>query len=160
MMRKLWLLLVLALVIPASAWARSADDIVSEFRDEKHAQYVNVGPGMLSLARMFTLGIPGVNQGISAIRALDLSDCSGGVRDKFRKRVKDLRNDYTYEEMVTSRKDDDQSLVLLHNDGQYVDELVILTVSDDDNAIVVIKGRISIEDVERIANDDRYYPIR
>jgi len=159
-MKKLLIMLLLALMLPVAGWSRNADDIVNEFRDAHHAQYVNVGRGMLSLARIFTPGLPSAKHGITAVRALDLSDCKDGVRDKFRKRVASLRNDPTYEEMVTSDKDDSHSMVLMHNDGYYVDEIVVVSAGDGNDSIVVIRGKISLDEVERIVNDDTYYPIR
>jgi len=160
MKKKLLILLSIMLLTPVALLARSADDIVSEFRDSKHAQYVNVGRGMLRLARIFTPEAADAARGITSIRVLDLSDCKDGVRNKFRKRVKDLRDDLSYEEMVTSNKDSEQSLVLMRSDGTYVSEIVVVQTSNTSDAIVVIRGNISLDDVERITRDGSYYPIQ
>ena len=80
-MKRFFLLAISALMIAAASWARTADDIISELRDAKHAQYVNVGSGLMGLARIFSAAIPNSNSGVSSIRMLDLSDCKGSVRD-------------------------------------------------------------------------------
>jgi len=159
-MKRFLLMLILAMLLPVATWARGGDDIVNEFRDAKHAQYVNVGPGMLRLAQLFTPGVPNASHGLRSVRVLDLTDCKDGVRERFHQRVQNLRYDTGYEEMVTSEGDKDNSMVLLHSDGTYADELVVVQDGDGGSAIVVIRGRIPLDDVERIARDDSYYPIR
>ena len=149
-----------ALMVATASWARTADDIISELRDAKHAQYVNVGKGILGLARIFGPNIPGTNSGVTSVRMLDLSDCKGNVRDKFRKLVRDLYNDGSYEEMMTSEKDDNRAVLLMRGDDQFVDEIVVVQTSESSDVIVVVRGHISAEDVAKITNDDRYYPIR
>ena len=148
------------LMLASAAWARTADDIISELRDAKHAQYVNVGSGLMGLARIFSAAIPNNNSGVSSIRMLDLSDCKGSVRDKFRKRVRDLYKEQSYQEMLTSDKDDDSSVVFTLGDEQYVNEIVVVRTSQASDLIVVIRGHISIEDVQKVVGDNTYYPIK
>lgn len=144
-------------MVASASWARTADDIISDLRDAKHAQYVNVGKGLMGLARMLGDNIPGTNSGITSVRMLDLSDCKDSVRDKFRKRVRDLYKDSSYEEMMTSEKDDNRSVLLMRGDGDYVDEVVLVQTSETSDLIVVVRGHISLDDVAKITNDDRYY---
>ena len=159
-MKRIIVLALTALMVAAASWARTADDIISELRDAKHAQYVNVGKGILGLARIFGPNIPGTNSGVTSVRMLDLSDCKDNVRDKFRKLVRDLYNDGSYEEMMTSEKDDNRAVLLMRGDDQFVDEIVVVQTSESSDVIVVVRGHISAEDVAKITNDDRYYPIR
>lgn len=159
-MKRIIVLALTALMVATASWARTADDIISELRDAKHAQYVNVGKGILGLARIFGPNIPGTNSGVTSVRMLDLSDCKGNVRDKFRKLVRDLYNDGSYEEMMTSEKDDNRAVLLMRGDDQFVDEIVVVQTSESSDVIVVVRGHISAEDVAKITNDDRYYPIR
>ena len=159
-MKRIIVLALTALMVATASWARTADDIISEVRDAKHAQYVNVGKGILGLARIFGPNIPGTNSGVTSVRMLDLSDCKGNVRDKFRKLVRDLYNDGSYEEMMTSEKDDNRAVLLMRGDDQFVDEIVVVQTSESSDVIVVVRGHISAEDVAKITNDDRYYPIR
>ena len=158
-MKRFFLLTLAVVMAAATSWARTADDIINDLRDAKHAQYVNVGKGILGLARIFGPTIPGTNSGVTSVRMLDLCDCKGSVRDKFRKRVRDLYNDATYEEVMTSEKDDNRSVLLVRGDEEFVDEIVVVQTSDSSDVIVVVRGRISADDVSKIANDDRYYPI-
>lgn len=156
-MKRFILLFIAAIMVASASWARTADDIISDLRDAKHAQYVNVGKGLMGLARMLGDNIPGTNSGITSVRMLDLSDCKDSVRDKFRKRVRDLYKDSSYEEMMTSEKDDNRSVLLMRGDGDYVDEVVLVQTSETSDLIVVVRGHISLDDVAKITNDDRYY---
>ena len=157
-MKRIIVLALTALMVATASWARTADDIISELRDAKHAQYVNVGKGILGLARIFGPNIPGTNSGVTSVRMLDLSDCKGNVRDKFRKLVRDLYNDGSYEEMMTSEKDGYRSVVLSRGDDKYIDEIVVVRSSEGSDIIVVVKGHISVDDVNKVINHTGNFP--
>lgn len=157
-MKRLFVFALAMFVLASAAWARSAEDIISDLRDAKHAQYVNVGQGLLGLARVFSQSVPGVSSGVTSMRMLDLSDCKSGVRSKFRKQVADLYKDKSYEEMMTSEKDDNRSVVLMRGDDKFIDEIVVVRASDNSDMIVVIKGHISVDDVNKVLSNTGYYP--
>ena len=147
------------LMVAAASWARTADDIISELRDAKHAQYVNVGSGLMGLARIFTTATPNATNGVSSVRVLDLSDCKKSVRKKFHKRVDDLYKEPAYQEMLANDRDNDGSVIFTMGDDQYVREIVIVREGRND-MIVVIRGNISVEDVRKVVGNDTYYPIK
>ena len=53
-MKKALLLLFSALVVSCSLYTRNADDIINDLRDARHAEYVNVGSGLLGLGRILS----------------------------------------------------------------------------------------------------------
>jgi len=81
------------------------------------------------------------------------------VRDKFRKQVRELYTDPSYEEMMSSEKDDSRSVVLMRGDGQYVDEIVTVQTGDRNDVIVVITGHISIDDINKVLDETGYSPV-
>ena len=155
-MKKALLLLFSALVVSCSLYTRNADDIINDLRDARHAEYVNVGSGLLGLGRILSESSIGIN----SVQVLDLSKCNGNVRDKFRKRLQNLYKNRYYEEIMTNQRGDDNLMVLARRDGQYVTELVLANASMTTDALVVINGHINIENVERIINDRSNYFIK
>lgn len=157
-MKRIFVLALSMFMLASAVWARSADDIISDFRDAKHAQYVNVGQGLLGLANVFSQSIPGAASGVTSMRMLDLSDCKNSVRDDFRKKVADLYKDKSYEEMMTSEKDGYRSVVLSRGDDKYIDEIVVVRSSEGSDIIVVVKGHISVDDVNKVINHTGNFP--
>ncbi len=159
-MRTVTMLLMSLLVMSCSVMTRNADDIIDDLRDARHAQYVNVGSGLLGLGRILSPTLSEATLGINSVQVLDLSKCSGNVRDKFRKHLQNLYKNRYYEEIVTNQQGHDNLMVLAHHDGLYVTELVLANASVATDALVVINGHINLENVERIINDRANYLIK
>ena len=155
--RTLSLLLMSLLVMSCSIMTRNADDIINDLRDARHAQYLNVGSGLLGLGRLLSPTLSEASVGITSVQVLDLSKCNANVRDKFRNRLHNLYKSRYYEELVTNQRHYDQQSVLVRRDGQYVREIVLANASEANDVLVVIQGHINLENVERIINDQRNY---
>ena len=160
MKKTLLLLLLSALVVSCGVYTRNADDIINDLRDARHAEYVNVGSSLIGLGRILSPTLSEKSLGINSVQVLDLSKCSGNVRDKFRKHLQNLYKNRYYEELVTNQRGDDNLMVLARRDGQYVTELVLANASMTTDALVVINGHINLENVERIINDRSNYFIK
>lgn len=159
-MRTVVMLVMSLLVISCSVLTRNADDIINDMRDAKHAQYVNVGSGLLGLGRLISPTLSEAGLGINSVQVLDLSKCTGGVRDKFRKRLQNLHKSNYYEEIVTNQTGREHLTVLIRRDGQYANEIVLANASDITDALVVIQGHINLENLERIVKDQSNYFIK
>ena len=138
----------------------NADDIMNDMRDARHAQYFNVGSGLLGLGKLISPTLSEASIGISSVQVLDLSRCSGNVRDKFRKRINNLCKDRSYEEVLTNQNGRETRMALVRRDGQYVSEIVLANSSDLNDVMVLIFGHINTENLQRIINDQSSYIIK
>lgn len=159
-MRTVVMMLMSLLVMSCSMLTRNADDIINDLRDARHAQYVNVGSGLLGLGRLISPTLSEAGLGITSVQVLDLSKCSGNVRDKFRKRLQNLHRSNYYEEIVTNQSDREHLTVLVRRDGQFANEIVLANASDITDALVLIQGHINLENLERIVRDQSNYFIK
>ena len=158
MMKKLFVFLMTAVLLAScGVLTRNADDIINDMRDARHAQYVNVGSGLLGLGRLISPTLAEASLGITSVQVLDLSSCSGNVRDKFRKRVQDLYKNNSYEVIVANQSAYDTKTALIRRDGQYVSEIVVANAGGAKDMMVLIYGHINIENLERIINDQSNY---
>lgn len=153
MRRLLFVLMSSVLLISCGVLSHNADDIINDMRDARHAQYVNVGSGLLGLGRMLSPTLSEASLGINSVQVLDLSRCDGHVRDKFRKRIQNLYKNRYYEEIVTNQSGYETRTALVHRDGQYVDEIVLANSSEMNDVMVLIYGHINLENLQRIVND-------
>ena len=159
-MRTVVMMLMSLLVMSCSVMTRNAGDIINDLRDAKHAQYVNVGSGLLGLGRLISPTLAEKGLGISSVQVLDLSKCSGNVRDKFRKHLQNLHKTDYYEEIVTNQSGREHLTALIRRNGQFADEIVLANASDLTDALVVIQGHVNLEHLERIINDQSKYIIK
>lgn len=157
-LRTVTLALLSLIVMSCSMLTRNADDIINDLRDARHAQYFNVGSGLLGLGRLISPTLSEAGLGITSVQLLDLSKCNTNVRDKFRKRLQNLYKQRSYEEIVTNQRGyGEQQTVLVRRNGQYLSEIVIANASEMTDAMVVINGNINLENLERIVNDQKNY---
>ena len=159
-MKTVTMLVLSLLVMSCGTYSRNADDIIDDLRDARHAQYVNVGSGLLGLGRLISPTLAEASLGINSVQLLDLSKCNGNVRDKFRKHLQNLYKNRYYEEIVTNQHGRDNMMVLVRRDGQYVSEIVIADASDMTDAMVVINGHINLENLQRIIDGRSDYFIK
>ena len=159
-MKKILFLLMSVLVVSCGMLHHNADDIINDMRDARHAQYVNVGSGLLGLGRMVSPTLSEARLGISSVQVLDLSKCNPNVRDKFRKRIMDLTKNRSYEEIVTNQTGYETRTALVRRDGQYVSEIVLVNASQASDVMLLIFGHINLENLERIVNDKSNYFIK
>ena len=137
----------------------NADDIMNDMRDARHAQYFNVGSGLLGLGRILSPTLSEASLGITSVQVLDLSRCNANVRDKFRKRVQNLTKDRSYEEILTNQTGYETRSALVRRDGQYVSEIVLVNASQTTDMMLLIFGHINVDNLERIINDKSNYLI-
>ena len=156
-MRKLSMLMLSLLVMSCGMLAHNADDIINDLRDARHAQYVNVGSGLLGLGRLISPTLAEAGLGITSVQMLDLSKCNGKVRDKYRKHIQNLFKERSYEELVTNQRGRENMTVLVRRDGQFVNEIVIANASDMTDAMLVINGHINFDNVQKIINDPNIF---
>ena len=156
-MRTVTMLLMSLMVMSCSVLSRTADDIINELRDARHAQYINVGSGLLGLGRLISPTLSEAGLGINSVQVLDLSKCNGNVRDKYRKHLQNLHKYNYYEEIMTNQHGREHLTVLIRRDGQFANEIVLANASDMTDALVVIQGHISLDNLERIINDQSRY---
>ena len=144
-------------MISCGMLSHNATDIINDMRDATHAQYLNVGSGLLGLGRLISPTLAEASIGISSVQVLDLSKCNASVREKYRKRIQDLYRNRSYEVILANQNDYNSKTALVRRDGQYVSEIVIANASDMTDAMVVINGHINVENLERILNDPNGY---
>jgi hypothetical protein len=160
-MKKLFVFLMTSLLLASCGMMyHNADDIMNDMRDAKHAQYFNVGSGLLGLGRLISPTLSDATLGITSVQVLDLSRCNGNVREKFRKRVQNLYKDRSYEVIVANQSAYDTKTALVRRDGQYASEIVLANAGGANDVMVLIYGHINLENLERIINDQNNYIIK
>ena len=144
------LLLVLAVQL---TWASSVNSIFHEFKEERNAEYVSVSPFLLWIGRL-AMGnedeaTKDIMKKVKSLRVLDLEDCSTAVKERFAKRIGQLKED-KFESLVRINEDGEKVNILVQQKGDEIRELLIVCCSPDDCALVDIRGNFKESDLNRL----------
>ena len=142
--------------------AVNVNSIINEFKDADRAEYVSVPWILMKMGHMFMdeEDKDDIAARINSVRVLDLEECSERVKARFTKRVASL-NGHGYETMVRA-KDQDGSVqiqdgsvqILVKEKKDIIKELLIICGGKDDCALIVLKGNIRQEDIDKLVQQE------
>jgi hypothetical protein len=146
-MKKIFTLFALTLLLATNSMAQTAADIFNEFKDKPNVQFVSLPKTLMSLAAN---GVEDDNKKellkkMDSIVILSIEDDNQLVK-QFEKKVKNLSKK-GYEQMVNSNDDGEKAQILVKTKGDAITEMLVISIEDDECALVQICGNIRPQDV-------------
>ena len=146
-MKKIFTLFALTLLLATNSMAQTAADIFNEFKDKPNVQFVSLPKTLMSLAAN---GVEDDNKKellkrMDSIVILSIEDDDQLVK-QFEKKVKNLSKK-GYEQMVNSNDDGEKAQILVKTKGDAITEMLVISIEDDECALVQICGNIRPQDV-------------
>lgn len=146
-MKKIFTLFALTLLLATNSMAQTAADIFNEFKDKPNVQFVSLPKTLMSLAAN---GVEDENKKellkkMDSIVILSIEDDDQLVK-QFEKKVKNLSKK-GYEQMVNSNDDGEKAQILVKTKGDAITEMLVISIEDDECALVQICGNIRPQDV-------------
>lgn len=146
-MKKFFTLFALTLLLATNSMAQTAADIFNEFKDKPNVQFVSLPKTLMSLAAN---GVEDENKKellkkMDSIVILSIEDDDQLVK-QFEKKVKNLSKK-GYEQMVNSNDDGEKAQILVKTKGDAITEMLVISIEDDECALVQICGNIRPQDV-------------
>lgn len=142
-MKTIALFLALCLSVPL-LYADDATAIMNDFKKEKKADYVSL-PRFLVKMGMKSAGQKELAKRISAIKMLDLEECSQTVKEDYAKRLSGLPSQ-GYEVLMRMKDGDDKVFFLIKEQQNWVVELLIGSCGDSNN-LVLFSGEFKLEEL-------------
>lgn len=142
-MKTIALFFALCLSVPL-LYADDATAIMNDFKKEKKADYVSL-PRFLVKMGMKSAGQQGLAKRISAIKMLDLEECSQTVKEDYAKRLSGLPSQ-GYEVLMRMKDGDDKVFFLIKEQQNWVVELLIGSCGDSNN-LVLFSGEFKLEEL-------------
>lgn len=155
-MKKYLFILLLALGAARSIQAGNVNAIFREFKEEHKAEYVSIPSFVMKLGTMLADKddeADGLASKISSVKVLDLEDCSPAVKARFRKRLANLKDD-EYETLMHVNDDGDKVRILMKQKKDIVRELLIVCEGDEDCALILLKGKFRLEDIDGLVEQE------
>jgi hypothetical protein len=146
-MKKIFTLFALTLLLATNSMAQTATDIFNEFKDKPNVQFVSLPKTLMSLAAN---GVEDENKKellkkMDSIVILSIEDDDQLVK-QFEKKVKNLSKK-GYEQMVNSNDDCEKAQILVKTKGDAITEMLVISIEDNECALVQICGNIRPQDV-------------
>ena len=146
-MKKIFTLFAMMLLLATNSMAQTAADIFNEFKDKPNVQFVSLPKTLMSLAAN---GVEDDNKKellkkMDSIVILSIEDDNQLVK-QFEKKVKNLSKK-GYEQMVNSNDDGEKAQILVKTKGDAITEMLVISIEDNECALVQICGNIRPQDV-------------
>lgn len=146
-MKKIFTLFALMLLLATNSMAQTATDIFNEFKDKPNVQFVSLPKTLMSLAAN---GVEDESKKellkkMDSIVVLSIEDDDQLVK-QFEKKVKNLSKK-GYEQMVNSNDDGEKAQILVKTKGDAITEMLVISIEDNECALVQICGNIRPQDV-------------
>lgn len=128
----------------------SYNQLYNRFAQERNVEKVNLNGLLMFMVKPLTAKYSGFN--ISGVSVMSLDGCSRDVKRKFN----DLANrfdDDKYELLMMTNENNEKVRIFGHLRKDVIRELVIVTMGDDP-AIIRIKGKIKLDDIQKIASNN------
>ena len=128
---------------------------MKEFKDADKAEYVSVPWILMKMGHMFMdeEDKDDIAARINSVRVLDLEECSSRIKAKFTKRIATL-NRHGYETLVRAKDDDGSVQILAKGKKDIIKELLIVCGGNEDCALILLKGNIRQEDIDKLVQQE------
>ena len=157
-MKKVMMMAVLAFMAMSVQAQMSVDGLMKKYKNLPKAEYVHVPKVMITLAKAIKTGdaddYTKYLKHIDSIKVLDMEDCSKAVKQQFFKDVARLKT-IGYEELMTAKEADEQTVILAKRSKTGIKELVIVDSGDDDAALIQILGNIKNSEIQKIIAEEK-----
>ena len=137
-MKKITMFLMLVMVLAAQTLsARSAKDLINEYKAKNRAEYTYVSPAMMLLVKAaavkYDKDVAKAIDKVTGVRILKLDACKTKVKKNFLK-------DNAY----------DGFRVLVKMDADVLSEVVAYKANYDNCLLVEVEGRIAMDDIQKL----------
>lgn len=149
-MKKILFTLALMIAAATSLSAQNVDDLFKEFRDKPNVQFVNIPKALMSVIANKTNSEENKERlkNIELVRVLQIEN-DKDLLDQFAKKVKKLSKK-DYEQMVNSNEEGQKAQILVKTDGEVLKEVLIISIEEDECALVQVCGELRPEDLEKL----------
>ena len=149
-MKKILFTLALMIAAATSLSAQNVDDLFKEFRDKPNVQFVNIPKALMSTIANKTNSEATKERlkNIELVRVLQIEN-DKKLHDQFAKKVKELSKK-DYEQMVNSNEEGQKAQILVKTDGEVLKEVLIISIEEDECALVQVCGELRPEDLEKL----------
>lgn len=152
-MKKITMLLMLAILVVQVVSAKTAKDLINEYKVKDHAEYTYVSPAMMLIAKAAVLkydkDVAQAIDKVTGVRILRLDGCKTKVKKKFLREI-DNFDEEEYQPLVMKDNAYDGFRIMVKADADALSEVVAYKANYDNCMLIQIEGKIAISDIQKI----------
>ena len=145
--------LMLMLLAVQGISARSAKDLINEYKEKSGAEYTYVSPAMMLLvkaaAAKYGQDVAKAIDKVTGVRILKLDGCKTKYKKKFLKEVNDF-DEEEYQPLVMKDNAYDGFRVMVKADADMLSEVVAYKANYDNCMMIQVEGKIAMSDVQKL----------
>lgn len=153
-MKKRINIILLCVLLTSSVFCQSKvsyNQLYNRFAQEKNVEKVNLSGLLMFMVKPLTAKYTEFN--ISGVSVMSLDECSRDVKLKFNELAGRFDDD-KYELLMMANDKNEKVRIFGHFRKDVIRELVIVNMGDTP-AIVRIKGKIKLDDIHKLMNNNR-----
>jgi len=153
----LFVVLGLSLAVISAGQQNAADRLFEKYAGKEGFTTVSISKGMFQLASQLNINDPEANElinGLESIKILAMDDNYAGkdIPDFYDAIISDLPAD-RYDELMVVQEKDEKVKILARQEEGYIRELLLVAGGKDDNALIIIRGRLSPKSLASISRN-------
>lgn len=152
-MKKITMLLMLVILVIQVVSAKTAKDLINEYKVKDHAEYTYVSPAMMLIAKAAVVKYDkDVGQAIdkvTGVRILRLDGCKTKVKKKFLREI-DNFDEEEYQPLVMKDNAYDGFRIMVKADVDALSEVVAYKANYDNCMLIQVEGKIAMSDIQKI----------
>ena len=152
-MRKITMFLMLMLLAVQGVSAKSAKDLINEYKAKDKAEYTYVSPAMMLLAKVavakYDKDVAKAIDKVTGVRILKLDACKTKYKKKFLKEL-DSFDEEEYQPLVMKDNAYDGFRVLVKADTEALSEVVAYKANYDNCLLIQVEGKIAMDDIQKL----------
>ena len=154
-MKKKGLLLVAAVMMTAMVFGQSknAEQVFKKYAGPQNCTVLTVPKGAIRLAASLQEeDEPEVKAFLNSLESVKIVAAEKGMnKDLYGEVLNSLKG--SYEELMTVEKEGEQVRFLMRQEGDVIRELVLLAGEEDEGALIIVKGKINIDDLVKMKEE-------
>ena len=145
--------LMLMLLAVQGVSAKSAKDLINEYKAKDKAEYTYVSPAMMLLAKVavakYDKDVAKAIDKVTGVRILKLDACKTKYKKKFLKEL-DNFDEEEYQPLVMKDNAYDGFRVLVKADADALSEVVAYKANYDNCLLIQVEGKIAMDDIQKL----------
>lgn len=152
-MRKITMFLMLMLLAVQGVSAKSAKDLINEYKAKDKAEYTYVSPAMMLLAKVavakYDKDVAKAIDKVTGVRILNLDACKTKYKKKFLKELDNI-DEEEYQPLVMKDNAYEGFRVLVKADADALSEVVAYKANYDNCLLIQVEGKIAMDDIQKL----------
>ena len=146
------LIIVLSLPLVLFAQKNAADKFFDKYADKDGFTTITVNRGLLNFVSELDEDMESrkLLKSIESVKILTTKYEHSGL-NFYEEIVKNLPEDQ-YEELITVKNADEQVKILISEENGIIQELLVITGGDDENALIIIRGNIELNKISDLSS--------